>query len=434
MLERLLSKARLLLALLALLPSAACVYDLDSKPRPGPADNGVAEQGVDQGADLSFDSGRPPLNPDGGLIPIHGDLGLGILSANCATLPGVLNVATVVHKDQTGGTAPDAGMTPMALLKGPTGIALGSVGGVPTAFIADTQNHRIATANLTTTHTALSTFAGSSGEADFVDGPRLTQAKFNTPMGIATTSAAISRLYVADTWNHRIRKVEPVRVNLLAGTGHEGSVDGPAASATFSHPTGLLLTQKGKLLVVDRSAHCIRQIDLEDNDKVTTIAGKCEPSSPGFLDGPALSARFNSPIELALDPNGAVYITDSKNHAIRVLHRGNVYTVTGLSGSSGYLEGKIADAKLNAPLGITMGENGEALFFTDSGNERIRNISCGRVGHIAGSGTNGYLDGAATSAEFRSPSGLFIHADVIYLSDTGNDAIRKVFCPVGCNK
>jgi hypothetical protein len=127
-------------------------------------------------------------------------------------------------------------------------------------------------------------------------------------------------LYVADVSNHRIRRIAPDgTVTTVAGTGELGFGDGPAATAKFAAPTALTLDGEGNVYVVDYANHRIRRIS--STGVVSTVAGT---GAQGFANGPASSARFDTPIAIALDLEGNLYVTEFGNRVRKiVLPKGN---------------------------------------------------------------------------------------------------------------
>jgi len=205
-------------------------------------------------------------------------------------------------------------------------------------------------------------------------------------------------------------------VATFAGTGTPGFNNGVAASAQFHNPRGIAIAG-ASLYVGDFSNHRIRQISA---GQVTTLAGS---GSQGLVNGAVASARFNYPVGVAADSAGSVYVGDSANDVIRMIKGGAVTTLAG-SGTKGFLDGSAASARFNYPKGLA--EAGGIVYVADSENHRIRRIQGGVVSTLAGSGTSGFLDGPAASARFSSPSSVAISGSTIYVVDTGNNRIRSV--------
>ena len=262
--------------------------------------------------------------------------------------------------------------------------------------------------------------------AGFHDGAP-TDVRFRAPYGVASGSGA--QIYVADQRNHRVRLIKRGRVSAYAGDGTTGLRDGPALKARFSRPTAVAVDAKQRVYVADLGNRRIRRIA---KGSVTTIAGD---GTAGFADGPALKAQFKSPASLVVDGSGSVYISDLGNHRIRRLAGGKVSTFAG-SGTAGLADGPSTQAQFNQPVGIAIGPDG-ALYVADMGNHAIRRIADGRVTTVAG-GEAGRDDGPLKQARFRSPTSVAVDTQGrIYVADASNRSIRiigrsrvgSVLCP-----
>ncbi|HET9951955.1 MAG TPA: hypothetical protein VFS09_09190 [Candidatus Eisenbacteria bacterium] len=227
-------------------------------------------------------------------------------------------------------------------------------------------------------------------------------------------------------------------ISTVAGAGSPGYAGdgGAAASAAMRNPGGVAIGVDGSLFVADTDNHVVRKID-GVTGIVTTVAGNGTPGWAG--DGlPATSARLREPRDVAVAPNGDLFIADSGNHSIRKISAatGIITTVAGagVPGSSGD-GGAASAAALNSPRGVVAAENGD-LYIADSGNNRIRRVSAatGIVTTVAGTGAAGYAGdgGSATAARLRSPEGieLALNGD-LYIADTSNQAIRRVASATG---
>jgi len=261
----------------------------------------------------------------------------------------------------------------------------------------------------------VTTLAGSTEEG-YVDGTG-SAAQFFDPFGIVIDASG--NLYVADGWNHRIRKVTPEgEVTTLAGST-EGYADGTGSAAQFRNPYGIAIDASGNLYVADEGNNCIRKVT--PYGKVTTLAG----STQGYADGKGSAAQFYSPGGIAIDASGNLYVADGWNHRIRkVTPEGEVTTLAG--NTQGHADGKGDAAKFYFPYGIAINASGN-LYVTDSRNNRIRKVTPkGEVSTLAGSSW-GYADGKGSAARFRNPYGIAIDAlGNLYVTDTYNYRIRKV--------
>ena len=229
-------------------------------------------------------------------------------------------------------------------------------------YVADTGNNVIREIAPDGTVT---TFAGSGAAGD-ADGPA-SLAAFKQPIGLAFDLAG--NLLVADSGNHRIRLITPAgTVTTLAGGVHDGFADGAAAQALFKQPSGIIVSPSGVVFVADTGNNRIRKIEA---GQVSTVAGT---GQPGLNDGSPLTAQFNQPSAIASDDAGNLFIADTLNHAIRKVaftpSGTTVSTVSG-NGSPGYVDGATSVARFKQPAGIDFKG---ALFIGDAGNDALRVI------------------------------------------------------------
>ncbi|MEX0288546.1 MAG: sterol desaturase family protein [Flavobacteriaceae bacterium] len=281
-------------------------------------------------------------------------------------------------------------------------------------FIADEENHVI---RKISPEGEVSTYAG--GVRGFADGTGAA-AQFNHPTGLAIDQQ--NNLYVADSWNHKIRRISPEgEVVTIAGTD-QGYADGFAVDAQFRFPKDLAVDSRGIIYVSDTGNHRIRKIEnvLETN-WVTTLAG----IGKGHVDGPGTEARFNRPNGIVMFDSGRMLIADSDNHVIRMLTTDGVAGT--LAGTSvGYQDGHQTEAKFLLPQNIALDDEGN-IYVADTYNYKIRKIdSDGQVSTIAGS-TYGLNDAKAHEAQFNAPFGILIDNGVIYIADFYNHRIRKIY-------
>jgi sugar lactone lactonase YvrE len=271
-------------------------------------------------------------------------------------------------------------------------------------------------------------------------------AKINRPEGI--TIDAAGNVYIADTWNHIIRKITPAGVvTVLAGTGDKDFLGGgylvnntTGTLAKFDFPTDLVVHPDGSCIyVADKLSHVIRRISLTSPYAVTTFAGS---GTSGFADhasDPSL-ARFDEPQGIAYDGSGSthyLYVADRKNHRIRRITlsgtSGATATATSVSnfagtGTTGSTEGAaIGTARFDNPIQVAVSANGSIVYVTDFGNNKVRKIEGGTVSTLAGSGASGSADGTGASATFKGPSGIEFHGsgDLIVTEFNGN-LIRRI--------
>ncbi len=218
----------------------------------------------------------------------------------------------------------------------------------------------------------------------------------------------------------------------VAGTGSSGySGDGAAAaSARLNSPSGVAVDGDGNLYIADSSNNRIRKVDTDGD--ISTVAGDGTAGFDG--DGAAAaSAQLNNPYGVAVDRDGNLYIADSSNNRIRMVDADTnfISTVAG-DGTAGFGgDGAAADmAQLNSPNGVAVDWDGN-LYIADRDNHRIRKVDAdtGFISTVAGNGTTGFSgDGAAAdAAQLRSPSDVAVDGDGnLYIADTSNHRIRKV--------
>ncbi|MCC6748220.1 MAG: SMP-30/gluconolactonase/LRE family protein [Deltaproteobacteria bacterium] len=262
----------------------------------------------------------------------------------------------------------------------------------------------------------VATLAGTGNEAH-ADGPA-GQAKFFLPMGVGAEAGG--KVFVADTFNRRVRLIQNGQVSTLAGDGTQAFLDGPAASARFSKPYGVAGDGKGKVYVGDVDD---RRIRLIENGQVTTFAGTGDNE---FLDGPRLSARFRGPHGVAVDDQGRVYVADAFSMRIRVIEKDQVRTLAG-DGTLGSTDGPAASARFSYPYGVAVTPSGDKVYVADTNNNRVRLIEGGQVSTFAGTGIPGFLDGTPSAAQFSEPSAVAVDsAGRVYVADRKNHAIRMI--------
>ncbi|WP_156722289.1 NHL repeat-containing protein [Streptomyces apocyni] len=270
----------------------------------------------------------------------------------------------------------------------------------------------------------ITTVAGNGNAGWQGDGVAIS-TRLNHVRGVA--SDAEGNLYIADTNNHRVRKVTPDgRITTIAGDGNAGwTGDGQATSSRLYHPWGVAVDAEGAVFIADAYNHRIRKVT--PDGRITTIAGDGNAGWTG--DGQARSARLNYPFSVALDNAGNVYVTDRNNHRIRKITRDDRITTIAGDGNAGWIgDGQATSTRLNYPFGVAVGAEG-AVYVADTHNHRIRKItSDGYITTIAGYGPAGWdNDGQATSSKLHTPTGLTVDsAGIVYIADWGNHRVRKV--------
>ncbi|HEY0158093.1 MAG TPA: hypothetical protein VGF28_12475 [Thermoanaerobaculia bacterium] len=308
------------------------------------------------------------------------------------------------------------GTRTVARLSRPGGVALGNDG---TMYIADTDNHvirKVVGGNV-------STFAGLAGTSGSANGTG-TAARFTSPYGVATDS--LGNVYVADTFNHTIRKIssDGAVITLAGLAATSGGVDGTGSAARFYRPRALAVDGSGNVYVADTSNHTIRKVS--PGGAVVTVAGAAE--SPGHANGPGSVARFDNPSGIAVDALGNVFIADTNNQAIRKMTP--AYEVSTYAGFiywlGGHRDGVGTNAWFYNPTGVAI-DSGGYLYVSDWGNDTIRKIdpatAVTTLGGVAGE-THG-MDGTADAARFAYPYGIAADNDGnVYVADSENHKIR----------
>jgi sugar lactone lactonase YvrE len=342
-------------------------------------------------------------------------------------------------------------------LQMPTGLSEDGSGHL---IVADTYNNVI---RQISPDGNVATIAGN-GDAQLINGAA-PKASFRGPVGVAT--GPYGEIFVADTLNHVIRKIDAGVVTTFAGSGQIGALDGGADKATFYNPTGIARDRQGNLIVSDLGSQTIRKVS--PRGVVSTLAGSAQG---GFVDGTGAIARFHSPGGVAVDGTGVVYVADSGNNAIRrISPYGEVTTLAG-SGERGREDGKGRAASFSDPIDLTLDTQGNVLVL-DRINQLIRKITPdgvvtsvasappdrmqyefpygiavdkagalyvaynsgivrkslpgGEVLVIATPAASGLVDGPTGVSRLNAPTGLATDQNGnIYVADTENNVVRKI--------
>ncbi|MDE0292950.1 MAG: hypothetical protein OXI93_02045 [Bryobacterales bacterium] len=317
----------------------------------------------------------------------------------------------------------DGGQATAARLDNPFGVVLDGSGNL---FIADAGNDRIRKVD---SSGVITTIAGSAKILFGGDGGRATAAQLYLPSKVAVDGAG--NLYIADTRNYRVRKVDAGgTITTLAGTGAIGfSGDGgPAAAAQLAFPRGVALDSDDNLFIADSVHHRIRKVD--SSGVITTIAGTGVEGFSGD-GGQAVNAQLHSPWGVAVDGAGNLYIADRNNHRIRKVDSSGVITTIAGTGaeSFGGDDGQAVNAQINSPVGVALDGAGN-LYIADRSNHRIRKVdSSGVITTVVGSGERGFGGdgGPAATAQLAFPHGVAVDgAGNLYIADSSNHRIRKV--------
>ena len=387
---------------------------------------------------------------------------------------GSTGAMTRVAGNGTSGFSGDGGPATDAQLKNPQGVHVDAFGVI---YIADTENQRIRKVDLAGT---ISTIAGTGSGGFGGDAGAATDAKLKKPRGVAVDSQR--NIYIADTDNHCIRKIDTSGViTTVAGIGGQGGYsgnNGPATEAKLNTPIGVFVDNSENIYIADTNNHRIRKVD--GSGIITRIAGCGEYNLFScWYDGsgaPATSTRLQTPCGVFLDStSGNIYIGDTYGNRIRRFVEGGVMDTVAGTGAAGYSGdgGPATSAKMDLPWVAVRKSTGEMVisdwmnsclrqvdpggtistlkgtgapgfnhpehiamdgsgnvYIADKDNHRIRKLdTSGRVTTVAGTGSAGYSGngGLATDAQLNTPHGVFVDASGnIYIADTNNNWIRKV--------
>lgn len=240
----------------------------------------------------------------------------------------------------------------------PWGITIDNAGNL---YVADTKNYKI---RKITPSGVVSTFAGA-GTAGVTNGVS-TSAQFGYPAGIAADASG--NVYVTEYMAHCIRKISNGQVTTIAGTPFQsGDNNGAGSVALFDHPHGIAVDNAGNVYVADSWNNKIKKIS--PAAVVTTYAG----STSGFANGAASSAKFDNPTGICVDGTGSVYVGDVNNFCVRKIWNNSVSTFAGIPGTAGGTDGPLLQATFNSPSGVVW-HSSNKFFINDEGNELIRMI------------------------------------------------------------
>lgn len=314
-----------------------------------------------------------------------------------------------------------------AQLKTPFGVAFDKAGNV---YFVEYTGHRVR--KIDAKNGDVTTVAGTGEKGFGGDGGPALKATFNSMHNLAV--APNGDIYVADTANNRVRKIDGKGVvTTVAGTGEKGfgGDEGPAAKAKFGNIYCATLDARGeKLYLADLDNRRVRVVDLKTNI-VTTVAGNGEKGAP--KDGAeAKSAPLVDPRAVTVDSKGNVYVLERGGHALRVVGAdGKIKTVagTGKAGRAGD-GGPALEAQLNGPKHLCV-DHDDNVIVADTENDVIRKYTPkdGKIVRVAGTGKRGTAgaDGPPEKAEFYQPHGVAVDAaGILYIADSNNHRIFKI--------
>ncbi len=278
--------------------------------------------------------------------------------------------------------------------------------------------------------TTIDTVAGTGKPENNGDKGTATERNVGDPFGVEI--GPDDALYITEVRNHRVRRVDlrSGMISTVAGSGRQGySGDGQSATkATLNEPYEVRFDDLGNMYFVEMKNHLIRRVDAATGT-ITTIAGTGRAGFGGD-GGPAIEAEFRQPHSIALDGHGNLFVADIGNHRIRRidLHSGLIDTIAGTGERTMPTDGQKARGKpLIGPRALAI--DGQTMWIALREGHSIwrMDLAQGTLHHVAGSGQQGYRDGAAREAMFDGPKGIAVGPDgELYVVDTENHVIRQV--------
>lgn len=343
-------------------------------------------------------------------------------------LSSVINTAAGTGVKALGRNDVDATQT---ALRNPRAIAVGADGSLYIVDAGSNTVRRVGPDGIIRAVAGVRGARGFSGDC----GPA-TSARLNLPTDVAV--ATDGSLYIADAFNHRIRRVGPDGlITTIAGNGVSGfSGDGgPATSASLSFPGGVAVAPDGSVYIADGGNDRVRRVG--SDGLITTFAGNAEKFKfgAGGDGGPATEAQVAFPSAVAIGLDGSVYIAQSTHHRVRRVTPDGIidrFAGTGAIGSSGD-GGPARRAELGSPIGLAIGPDG-SLYITDRRGASVRRVGPDRIiTSIAGDGSFGFSGdgGPALAAGLLCPHGVAVGPDgSMYVSDSCDHRVRRVTLPL----
>ncbi len=334
---------------------------------------------------------------------------------------------TTIAGSGSPGFAGDAGPATAAVLNGPFDVAVAANGDV---YFVDVNNVRVRMIDATTGN--ITTVAGVGTTGFSGDGGLATAAEFDVPRGLALDGSG--NLYIADSGNDRIRMIDATTGNIstVAGVGTDGySGDGASAmAAELDNPHGVAVDSAGDLYIADTDNHTIRKVD-STTGFISSVVGNGTQGATGD-GGPAASALLVKPMGVTFAADDTMYIADTLNHRVRVVDptTGNISLFAGTTAGYSGDDAAATAAQLIGPRRVAVASNGD-VYIADTGNGAVRKVDAttGIITTVAGTGTNGAstATGAANTVQLNDPSGVALTtADNLLIADTTNHRVVLV--------
>lgn len=310
------------------------------------------------------------------------------------------------------GSQGDGGPALFASLAAPIGLAIDAAGSLLITEMLGNRVQKIQNGIITTV-------AGSGARGPLGDNGPATSAQFYYPVGLAISPSG--NIYVADGYNSRVRRISNGAITTAVGTGMQGFAGdgGPPNLAQLAGPAALAFDRAGNLYIADQWNHRIRKVQ---DGIITTLIGTTDP-----LDSSAAAVRLLGPRGLAVDADGDVYIAELLAGRIRKVSNGATSLLPGIS--VGSLDGTSNPSSLSSFIANLLVDSHGDLYFTDERSSQVLKWSHGVVTVIAGSGRAGFSgDGyAARNANLWPPLSLALDsAGNLYIGDGGNSRVRKI--------
>ncbi len=333
------------------------------------------------------------------------------------------NIISTIAGNGISGYSGDDSAANSAKMAMPCDISFDAIGNM---YIADYSNNVIRKVN---PDGIISTFAGCGIAGFSGDGGPATAAKLHLPIGTAVD--ALGNVYIVDNYNCRIRKVNPAGIiSTIAGNGTAtfGGDGGPATAAFLNWPDAIACDFTGNVFIADAGNNRIRKVNA--TGIISTVAGNGIAGFSG--DGSvATSAEINTPLGVAFDRIGNLYIADNNNHRVRKVNTVGIISTVAGSGSGTYSGdgGPATAAGIVSLGGLDIDAFGD-IYIADYVGNNVRKVNTlGNISTFAGTGTSGFSGdgGLATNAKFATAADIAFDAiGNVYVADRDNNRIRKI--------